>query len=281
MDEKQIQVRFINAETGDILFERAMAPSQLPQSFEVQTTFHFDDDPWQVVKAVPATAEAFLQTGKLLVLVKRMKAVHIPVQDILFSLPTICHDLPAPLKGSTKLGKSVYEMHEDDWRQIEFISLAFQKTIEAEFAEIARIYREQRGKSGSGFQTLHVRTHIAEPIRTGLSLRQVQQAFLGTEQMYDGVGFFQYPGVIEDGFAFRLGRMVCYGQRIDDFVRVCGLAFKGSMTGKNHPESMRALERLMEEHDLLLVDWCNMRAIEAQAVGEYLDERADEMGHER
>src|SRR5579885_2574053 len=131
---RPIQVMFIDTATGKPFATVALPADHLPQSFEAETTFHLGDEEWSVAQADPMTAAEFIQTGQLTVTLAKISRVN--PQDILYSLPTICDAIPAIAEGSTKLRKRVFELHEDDWRQREFISVDHRDAIEAEFASI-------------------------------------------------------------------------------------------------------------------------------------------------
>jgi hypothetical protein len=59
---------------------------------------------WEVVEARPMTAAEFRKTGKLVLIVRKVKATQfVDPAKILFSLPTISNELPGMGEGSTKL----------------------------------------------------------------------------------------------------------------------------------------------------------------------------------
>ncbi|MDQ2903870.1 MAG: hypothetical protein M3Y81_09985 [Chloroflexota bacterium] len=143
-----VETLFIDASTGEV-FERVDMPAdRLPASFVPATTMHIDGEDWRVIKAEPMTAEEFVRTGRLVLMLQKMKIVKVPVRDILFTLPTLCNEIPPLVSGSTKYRKNILELHEDDWRQIECLSSSYRSVIDAEVANVMRVYREASVDNG-------------------------------------------------------------------------------------------------------------------------------------
>src|SRR6266536_3198985 len=90
---RTVSVEFLDAATG-VVFARSDVPEgHLPDSFAPETTLHLGDDPWLVEHAEPSSAAEFVASGRLVLTVRRLATVS--PQDVLYSLPTICHELPA------------------------------------------------------------------------------------------------------------------------------------------------------------------------------------------
>jgi hypothetical protein len=251
-----IETFFIDAATGDAIGQTDVPAEQLPASFNSRTTLHIGDEDWHVLKAEPVTAEEFLRTGRLVLTLQ--KIVTVPAKDLLFSLPTICDVIPAVLPGSTKRGKHVLELHEDDWRQIEFVSVSCRPVIEAEIASISAIYQ-------TAFKEIHVRKSLAAPLnRERLLLNQLASFFTGAPEIYDGVAYEHLDGLLEGGFACRLGTVVFYGQQSEGTIRTLGTKIVEE-TPEAHKETAQALQRFMEACHLYLIDWCASRLLMADA----------------
>ena len=58
---------------------------------------------------------------------------------ILFTTPTLNDAIPATLHGST-VASDCIQLHEDDWRQFEFISQSLKIDVDAELAAISAIW---------------------------------------------------------------------------------------------------------------------------------------------
>ena len=173
---------------------------------------HIGDEDWKVINAEPVTAEEFIQTGKLVLTLQ--KVVEVPVKNILFTLPTLCNEIHRILSGSTKKGKNVFELHEDDWRQIEFISLSYRSVIYSELAEIRSIYREASVNNGQflAFKNIHMRQQINTPLLEKITVDQFARFFTPDLYSYEGVSYQGVDGLVDGGFAFRTSAALFYGQ---------------------------------------------------------------------
>lgn len=257
-----IETLFIDESTGHMIGQVHMPSEQLPASFALNTTMHIKEEDWQVVKAEPMTADVFLQTGKLVLTLK--KIVRMPIDQILFTLPTLCNEIPALLAGSTKQGKRVLEIHEDDWRQTEFISTSYQETIDIEIAQIKQIYQQASIGSGPipGFKSLHIREHLAQPLPEGITLSELAFLFDANPAACEGVAYQHCDGLIEGGFAFQIPMLLFYGQQIDDMVKfLCLIELREKPGANNH--IVPALQHFMTTYDLSLVDWCKPQIFSA------------------
>jgi DNA-binding transcriptional ArsR family regulator len=104
--------------TGVVFARSDLPEGHLPDSFAPETILHLGDDPWLVKHAEPSSAAEFIVSGRLVLTVRRLTTVS--PQDVLYSLPTICHALPAVGPAATR--DDCLELHEDDWRQVELVS---------------------------------------------------------------------------------------------------------------------------------------------------------------
>jgi hypothetical protein len=247
-----VKTVFIDGNTGDVIGQTDMPAENLPQSFVLATTMHIGDEDWKVISAEPMTAEEFIQT-----------IVKVPAKDVLFTLPTLCNVIPPMLAGSTKQGKHVFELHEDDWRQIEFISIAQRNTIEIEFAKIRNIYRESSINNGHflAFKNVHVRQHIDAPLPKGISFDQLTDFFAPMLSRYDGIAYQGSDGLIEGGFAFS-GTSIFYGQHVEGMIKMLGVKVEEHVPTEDG-DIAHALQRFMDTYHLYLVDWCRLQLISA------------------
>src|ERR1043166_4858670 len=146
MDEQQVQVLFIDASTGEPFGQTLIPVEHLPETFEVSTTLTISGQDWSVINAEPLRAEDFIRTGTLILTLAKISMMN--PKDILYSLPTICDAIPAITPGTDRQGKNVFEIHEDDWRQTEFVSQVQKSAIDSQLAEIKRIYDEENIDNG-------------------------------------------------------------------------------------------------------------------------------------
>lgn len=259
-----IETIFIDGSTGNVIVQADMPAERLPQRFDLETTLHIGGEDWAVTNAEPMTAEEFMQTGKLVL--QLQKVVKVAANDILFTLPTLCGDIPPVLAGSKKQGKHIFELHEDDWRQIEFISLAQHNAIELEFAKIRDIYQQYRINNGQflAFKNIHVRQHIDAPLSEEISFNQLTDFFAMMLSHYDGIAYQGSDGLIAGGFAFNVASLLFYGQYIEDRVKICGIKVGENVLTKSN-DIARALQRFMTRYHLYLVDWCRLQIIPANS----------------
>src|SRR5260221_273389 len=255
---------FIDASTGKAIGQADMPVEHLPQSFTHETTLHIGDEEWSVLTAEPLTAEEFIQTGKLVLTLQ--KVVKVQTEHILSTLPTLCNEIPPIVVGSTKQGKNILELHEDDWRQIEFVSHTYRPAINSELAHIMRIYREASVNDGRvlGFKSLHVRQQINVPLQERIPLNQLDHFFTSVPYRYEGVSYQRAEGLIEGGFAFIVAPVLFYGQHVEGMVKSLSVKVVGKAPGAN-TEIVHSLQELMRIYHLDLVDWCKPQLIIADA----------------
>lgn len=256
-----VETLFIDGNTGKVIAQADMPAERLPQSFAPATTLHLGDEDWQVVSAEPTTAEEFVQTGKLVLTLK--KVVKVPVKDILFTLPTLCNEIPALLPDSTREGKQVLELHEDDWRQIEFVSLIHRHAIDAELAGIRTIYQEASVNNGHvrAFKRIHLR-HITTPFLDEIRLEHFFSFFTSAFSSYDGIAYQGSDGLVDGGFAFSTVSVLFYGQQVEGVMKVLGIKMRAPA---EHMDIAHSLQRFMKTYDLCLMDWCALQLVLAQA----------------
>jgi hypothetical protein len=249
-----IHVEFIDEETGETFAQSTIPADDLPATFEADTTVTIGQQSWSVQRADPPTALEFRRTGRLQVWLRRVRVEMADPMDLLFSLPTIVDALPPVVPGSTKLGKRVFEIHEDDWRQVELVALRWQEAIDATFAAIRRIYGEER--DGYGFRNLHVRTEIPAPLNgCAIRLTDLQARLDSSTEAYEGVAYVGAAGLVEGGFATPLSPgILLYGQEQEGQVTTVGLAKQAAAAPGE--ASVHQLTELASENGLCLVDWC-------------------------
>ncbi len=263
--KKHINVRFVDVSTGQVFAESQVPVEQLPETFQLQTTMHLGDQDWSVVRAEPSTSAEFTKSGHLTLTLSRVQTL--PIKDILFSLPTISNEI-ASRSQIPKTDQSALEMHEDDWRQIEFVSKELIVSINSEVTEIRRVI--ESGMNKSGFEKCHVRQGLSSPLPE-LKFDVVASIFSQNMNTLDGVCYFQYPNLIADGFAFRSGDLSVYGVQSNGMVNVLG--FREISVKPAHLENLvLRVQTLMTQHELLLVDWCRAQVVpdDAAVIRQYL-----------
>ncbi|HEY9786541.1 MAG TPA: hypothetical protein V6D17_14125 [Candidatus Obscuribacterales bacterium] len=263
---QKVEVTVIDIDDGSVITRTKQNPADLPERFDQATTVHLGGIEYDVVEAEPPDRATYSKSCQLLLKVRPATAQVAAPDDILFSLPTISNDLGAVVSADTK-GRRLYEMHEDDWRQIEVVSKALSPKIELELAGIEEIYRERRVPAGF-FQAIHVRKEIPEPLAgCHLSLSYFKSA-LKAATAFDCIAYFNTSGlpaneVIQNGFAFEgAGGIIYYGLAQKDAVSVAGLKV---MAVADASLAADTLSTLLSEFELVLVDWCRQATIDTKA----------------
>lgn len=90
-------------------------------------------------------------------------------KTLLYLLATISDALPAT--EPTPPQKTDLILHEDDWRQFEAVSTSLRPQVDAEMADIRKIFSEHSVPLGEGraFKKLHVRSRIPNPLASAIS----------------------------------------------------------------------------------------------------------------
>lgn len=255
-DHSTIQVRFVDATTGQSIGEAELPVENLPQSFEAATTLRIGDKSYEVVSASPMTAREFRATGQLRIDMREVRRETMDPKGILYSLPTISDELPAIEEGSTKLGKEVLELHEDDWRQVELVAITLESSIETDLRAIARIHQKHR--KGPGFDTLHVRKAVPAPLEgTWLTLLDLRSTLGERASWFEGLAFRGVAGLVAGGFAVKLpSGLTLYGTQKGGRINVLALRHPEGVT--NADGDARLLAELASKTQLGLIDWCRV-----------------------
>lgn len=249
-----VHVEFVDADTGALFGQTDISPDQLPASFEADTTMHLGDRDFSVVSATPMTAVEFRASGRLRLVLRRVKLEKIAPGDVLFSLPTISDTLPTPAEGTTKLGKQVLELHEDDWRQVEFFGSAQGARVDAHLAAIRSIHERER--SGPGFKRLHVRKDCEGLLAdTGCTLTDLRDACPAGSEWLEGVALQGLAGIIPGSFAVRLpSSITLYGTATDDRLDVLAVHAPGPKAPAAF--ALDEIAAFASKRGLGVADWC-------------------------
>lgn len=261
--KRGIRVQLVDFDKRSTFASEYMEPERLPASFEAETTMHRNGEDWLVLEARPMTAAEFCETGELtLVLRKVEKAAFADSDKILFSLPTITNAGPSIAPDTSKLEKETVELHEDDWRQVEWVSEEFVGDIEAELNAIRLIHEREREEYG--FRKIHVRERIATPLAGRSITIEALKAAMGEHAVaLDGVSVQGVAGIVTDSFAIRLFSSIeIYGIAPGGRVEVLG--FQNVQTNNVGDADVKKLAEFAATNGLLLVDWCAARVIQPE-----------------
>ena len=263
-----IRVEFINAADKSLIAKSEMPASRLPDTFAIDTILDIKDQKWSVAGAEPLAKTEFVKTGKLRLMLCRV-TIGIP-GDILFSLPTISDDIGKP-EGQALPSDSIFGLHEDDWRQVEFVSETFAMQISEELSDVQEIWKNQ--KTGLAFRKVHVRKRIPDPMAgSSLSLADLKR-LVPPVKNYNGVGFRRTRGIVAHSFAWAVDRTLTIWGVCDELENITRLCLSGSPESKDTLAISDTFSVLTKQHRLHLVDWCRMVEIhsEAEAFKKYFD----------
>jgi hypothetical protein len=269
-----VQVVFVDAETEQEFARAELASGQLPDSFEFSTRLDLGGEPWAVVRADPPTATEFLESGSLVLTLRRIQLMD--PQEMKYSLPTFFDPLP-PTEAATGAGEH-FVIHEDDWRQTELVSRQLAGQVEAELRAIRQIYEQHSRVLGEGaslvrvFDKIHIRQAPTAPLATGVSRRRMFGLLPVGGKLYAGVRYRNELSRVVDSFAVAAGPLTVYGQAHGGRVTVLGLAPSVDAPRPGATTELAVgLEQAMREFDLLLVDWCNGRLLGVSDIGDFLN----------
>ena len=193
----------------------------------------------------------------------------IDLSDILYTTPTLENTFPEVeyTYSSTFKGLTV---HEDDWRQIEFVSTSLIELALEEVDSIRRIFEEQSKEIEVGlvFKETHLRTKIPKPLAPPFPIQSLEKHFHDIQ--YGDYGFY-------DGSRAKFGRKIntlgfqLYAIVIDNIVQVLG--FHGLNSWDKLDEFKKCLKTFMEDQDLVIVDWRARLIISPNELDNYLVEK--------
>lgn len=252
---KLINVTFIDITTGITLGIYEVPLEQLPQSFEVATTLNMGGADWSIEDAEPKTSEEFIASGALTLKMRQLKKVK--TDDILFSLPTISGHIPTQVSKAAQFNDFVFTMHEDNWRQYEFLNKSAFPLIDLEIDKITEVKTQHNhavDDSLTAFKKCHLRTSINHP-DLSLHLNKLKQVLNISE-----IGSFAlkgYEGFVPASFAMKTGKSTYYGRlKGDQVTELCIADFS--------EHTIDEIKQVVEAFDLVFVDWCNCEVIGAE-----------------
>lgn len=190
---------------------------------------------------------------------------------IYFSLPTINDTLPANDPNFKSTGDHL-SLHEDDWRQVEAVSLDWEQQIKKEIESVERILN-QNSTSGESraFKDIHVRKLIGHPLAVPW------EDFLKTvgveEQNTSGLSVGWEAGLVPGGFSIQIGNLTVYGLKDETLIHALCLHGCGS-SGLNQAET-KSFVNFLIKHDLAIVDWPAAEMVHDQrALVQFLEKKS-------
>ncbi len=267
--KQQVQVEFYDADTNELLGIIEKPAKELPDTFEIETTLHLNDSDWKVISANPPDKESYILQQVLQLYIRRQLVKAINVEDINYTVITINDALPEAAVNNSVANNNLLLLHEDDWRQIEFVHQSFRLAIDKEIEAIHNIYvHHSKLINNNGlraFNRLHIRKHIVYPLLPkALSLMTLYQAFPLVHHHYEGFIFNTWANIVSNSFAFETeGGLTFYGIAKEDRVEVLGLT-NNKLHENTFDTEIGALQQLLEKCELYLVDWCKETILSGQ-----------------
>ena len=245
--DNKIKVQFIDNLNGQTIGVSEMTADQLPETFSVPTTMHIQDNDWNVEEAIPENSTDIIQSKNLILKLRKIETVNI--NDLWFTLPTISNEFPQTVE-TTKRTNFDIDIHEDDYRQNEFLNISALPLIEQEFAGIREIWENhsQKNDDYTTFKNCYVRKIIGSP---DLKIRFDElKALLKNSS----VGQVIINGnTLLNGFAIKTDNTTYFGMlNIDIVTELC-------ISQWNENTIIEILE-INKVFDLLFVNWyhCNI-----------------------
>lgn len=257
--QMDIHVTFVDADTDRTLASQAIPATQLPDRIDIHTTVRLGDDEWEIVEADLVTRSEFERSGSLCLRMRRRQAVTLDPRQIRFSTPTLCSELPPLDDRASSVPAGVFELHEDDWRDVELVSIHCKQQIDANFAAIRQVY--ERSGDGVGFTEVHVRREPRTPLLgSDVTLDDIFLAFGTQLTAFPGLRIRGAPGLVARGFAFATQSLRFYGHSTATSLASIGVD-PWKATGDVTAEA-DALTKLMTRHHLTVIVWRQCRQID-------------------
>jgi hypothetical protein len=154
---------------------------------------------------------------------------------------------------------SVFEIHEDAWRDRDLLSRSLSDSISAALDEIRSI-RFDAGVT-PGFDRVFVRERFDEPLEdSAIELEDLVAGLGGQKHVFDDVQIAGSDGVIDAGFAFESrDGVVVYGTLAGS--RVTSAGFAGRIQGLlERPAAL--FVKFLRDNGLILLDWIRAEKLE-------------------
>jgi hypothetical protein len=178
------------------------------------------------------------------------------LNDILFTTSTLNNALP---EFKEKTDTCAF-FHEDEWRQVEFISKDQKPSIDKEIAKIKDIYdnHSHKGKDYVGFKKVAVRDLITQPLSVDFS--KLKSCLTDKPIKMIGLGLENNPGQVKDGFYFTIDGIGYYGILDNNVVKT--FCIYSSDSDEQLKAATIHLAKLLTKENLYLVDWRSMRTFD-------------------
>lgn len=239
---EKIKVQFIDNLSGKTIGISEMKADQLPETFSIPTTMHIQESDWNVEEAIPENSNDFIKTRSLVLKMRKIEKIN--PNDLWYSTPTISNEFPQTVAKTEQTDFDI-QIHEDDYRQNEFLNLNSQPLIEKEINGIKDIWDNHSKKSDDYnlFKNCHVRNVIGTPnlainfnnLKSLLKCNSVGQVLVNGDALLNG-------------FAIKTENTIYFGVLNTDIVtELCILQWNDN--------SITEILEINKAFDLLFVNW--------------------------
>lgn len=250
--KKKISVTFVDHASGEPFVRSEMPIEQLPDTFALHTDLDIAGQKYVVVGAEPPTKEAFAKTRRLRVTLQKVETVD--PKKILFSLPSICNSALPELTDAPSGAGEIRVLHEDDWRQCEFVSVAYSGEVSRELIAIRQIH--EKASMSVGWSAIHLRELIPSPLATAIGWQTVVE-HLGAATSCPKIAFMNKSHVVRNAVAFEFGDgVLVWG--VEQAGRLVALCVENIRSANE--ATVSRLTRLADALSLVLVNWCSCQA---------------------
>ncbi|GMV81267.1 MAG: hypothetical protein AMXMBFR7_24510 [Planctomycetota bacterium] len=263
-DSVDIQVSFLDFTTGFEISRQVIPHIYLPATFELETDMDLEGFSWKVMRAEPKEIEEIkkARTLKLFLTKNESRIVNGVMSQhgfIHFSIPSINNSVGSLDQFKCAKGKDVLEIMEDSWRDFEFISSTYEKTVDRNLRMMGEILRaEPKGP----WKRMLLRVDLPYPLLSVDLNRTHLMDFSPYAKEYDGLAYFQNPNaqdtqlLVQDSYAYETkGGLALYGREQDKkLLEVCIARYPSSgITATD----LASITKFLIRYDLLLVHWCS------------------------
>jgi hypothetical protein len=164
---------------------------------------------------------------------------------ILFAVPAISNEMPE-MCDSRLFEDFIIELHEDQWRQIEFLPLTLLPAIQEEMVSVeAILFPEDESDGVQGYNSVHVREKIGGR-RLSISFDDFCELLNIRER--GSIRLSGYSGFVKSGFAVRSDNYTYYGLIEDKVIKELCL--------QEYDSADDEFINVVSRFELVLVSWC-------------------------
>jgi len=171
--------------------------------------------------------------------------------DLLFIIPTISNEFPQATVGASKTYLDV-DLHEDDYRQNEFLPRYSMPLIKKEISEIKDVLEKynSQNENFTAFRKCHVRRLIGKPA-LGIRLTELISFLKGSDIGTVNVNSY----ILKDSFAFKTDNTTFYGISDNEIIsELCILKWNAN--------TIDEINQINSKFNLVFVNWCNAEIIQ-------------------